>query len=206
MFKRRRLYRTIEGLLLRLGGLIVLLLILRPEWGHPGDFYLGYPNRFYITQSDVAYPYVSVLWFLWDVILCGTPVFVVIFLLLCGVRRCPFFNHRVDSPKSVTFRSDSDVLAESFLGDLRRGNYSLLFSYACSSLVYLSRPMRCSAGASPLAGLPYGWRTLMVSSNQHFRVLRLWLSLSIVLCRLSRRGLLISSWASVALGSVHQIG
>lgn len=105
MLKRRRLYRTIEGLLLRLGGLIVLLLILRPQWGHPGDFYLGYPNRFYITQSDVACPYVSVLWFLWDVILCGTPVFVVIFLVLCGVRRSPFFNHQ----KIATFRSDSGV-------------------------------------------------------------------------------------------------
>ena len=89
MIKRRRLYRMIEGLLLRLGGLITLLLALRPNWGtYPNDFYLGYPKYFYITQSDVAFPYVSVLWFLFDLAVCGLPVFAVVFLILYGVRRC----------------------------------------------------------------------------------------------------------------------
>ena len=81
----------IEGLLLRLGGLITLLLALRPNWGtYPNDFYLGYPKYFYITHSDVAFPYVSVLWFLFDVALFGLPVFAFVFLILFGVRRCPF--------------------------------------------------------------------------------------------------------------------
>ena len=83
----------IEGFLLRLGGLIVLLLMLRPKWGHfPADFYMGYPKHFYVTQDDVQYPYVSISWFLWDAILCGTPVFAVLFLILYGVRRLSFFN------------------------------------------------------------------------------------------------------------------
>lgn len=99
MIKRRRLYRMIEGLLLRLGGLITLLMALRPQWGtYPNDFYLGHPKYFYITQSDVAFPYVSVPWFLFDVGLYGLPVFVVVFLILYGVRRCSFFDHQVKNP------------------------------------------------------------------------------------------------------------
>lgn len=88
MITRRRMYRIVEGLLFRLGGLITLLLAFRPRWGHaPNDFYLGYPKYFYITQSDVSNPYVSVPWFLFDVTLYGAPVFAVIFMVLYGVRK-----------------------------------------------------------------------------------------------------------------------
>lgn len=88
MITRDRLYAITEAALLRLSGLITLLLAVRPEWGHgPNDFYLGYPYRFYITQSDVAYPYVSVLRFLFDVALFGVPVFAATFAILYGVYR-----------------------------------------------------------------------------------------------------------------------
>ncbi|WP_345327382.1 hypothetical protein [Novipirellula rosea] len=71
-----------------------MLLASRPKWGHgPDDFYLGYPYRFYITQSDVAYPYVSVPWFLLDVTLFGVPLFVTTIVILYGVRKLLRLEH-----------------------------------------------------------------------------------------------------------------
>ncbi|GAA4468885.1 hypothetical protein GCM10023156_60300 [Novipirellula rosea] len=94
MMTRHRSYRFIEGVLLRLTGVIALLLASRPKWGHgPDDFYLGYPYRFYITQSDVAYPYVSVPWFLLDVTLFGVPLFVTTIVILYGVRKLLRLEH-----------------------------------------------------------------------------------------------------------------
>ena len=88
MITRHRLYAITEAVLLWLSGLITLLLAVRPEWGHgPNDFYLGYPYRFYITQSDVAYPYVSVLWCIFDVALFGVPVLAATFVILYGLHR-----------------------------------------------------------------------------------------------------------------------
>ncbi|PHS12100.1 MAG: hypothetical protein COA78_08650 [Blastopirellula sp.] len=71
----------IERCLLRLGGWVVILVVLCPTWGPPGDFYLGYPERFYVVQSD-ANPTLHVTRFLWDVLVCGIPVYGVISLLL----------------------------------------------------------------------------------------------------------------------------
>lgn len=100
MVTRDRMCRIVEGLLIRLGGLITLLLAARPRWGlTPNDFYLGYPKYFYITQSDVSNPYVSVPWFLFDVTLYGAPVFAVVFLVLYGVRKIvPLAQSSEDMP------------------------------------------------------------------------------------------------------------
>lgn len=92
---KRRTYRLIEGLLLRVGAAVTALLMLRPQWGRPGDFYLGYPLRFYVTQYDVVGTYISVPALLWDMLVCGVPVYVVVFLLLRLLNR-PFRPLRGD--------------------------------------------------------------------------------------------------------------
>jgi hypothetical protein len=111
MINRRRLYRMIEGVLLRLGGLTVLLLVLRPKWSGPGDFYLGHPKRFYVTQYDVHYPYVSVWWFLWDVALYAIPVFAIVFLLLNVVHLCPFIRRLAHIRRLAQIPATQRVLA-----------------------------------------------------------------------------------------------
>lgn len=63
-------------------------MVLSPKWGaHPGDFYLGYPARFYFTQYDVHDAHVNVLTLLFDLAIVGVPVFAVVYLVEFAVGR-----------------------------------------------------------------------------------------------------------------------
>lgn len=80
--ERRRLLRFVSTYLQAIGGIVTVLIVLSPKWGPPGDFYLGYPVRFYVTQYDVLYSFVNVITLLWDLTVVGVPVFGFIFAFL----------------------------------------------------------------------------------------------------------------------------
>jgi hypothetical protein len=83
------------------GWIVTVLIVLSPNWGPPGDFYAGWPYRFYVTQDDVDFERVWIYPLLLDLAIVGIPVFAVIFTLVwllgivaghCGLPRGKVFK------------------------------------------------------------------------------------------------------------------
>jgi hypothetical protein len=82
----RRTYQFVRWILPLTCALGGVPFIFQSEKGGPGDYYLGFPLDFYVTQNDVAHAYWSPLSLLLDIIVCCAPQFAVVFILFCFIR------------------------------------------------------------------------------------------------------------------------
>jgi hypothetical protein len=81
----RRTYQFVRWVLPLTCALAGIPFIFQSE-GVPGDYYLGFPLHFYVTQNDVVHAYWSPLSLACDMILCCAPQFALVFILFCFIR------------------------------------------------------------------------------------------------------------------------